>query len=382
LTENKPRIFLCHAKEDKPRVKELYHRLKAAGYHPWLDEEDILPGADWELEIRRAIRGSVLFLACLSQGSINRKGYVHKEIGMALDELDKMPEGKIYLIPVRLEECRVPDRLRSRQWVDLFAPGGFERLKRALDSELGPRPASREPELILIPAGEFLMGSNPWKDKNAFADERPQQVLALPDYYIAKTPVTNAQYLAFLQATGHRKPEHWEGEKPPAGKEDHPVLSIKWHDTVAYCNWLAETTEKIYRLPSEAEWEKAARGVDGRIYPWGDERPDKNRCNSDDNVGDTTPVGKYSPQGDSPYGCVDMVGNVWEWTLSVYKSYPYDPKDGREDLEAQGNRVFRGGAFPDNQRIVRCACRNWDIPLYSDWVSLLGFRVCVSPRQN
>ena len=78
MTKNKPRIFLCHAKEDKPRVKELYHQLKAAGYHPWLDEEDLLPGADWELEIRRAIRGSVLFLACLSQKSLNRKGYVHK----------------------------------------------------------------------------------------------------------------------------------------------------------------------------------------------------------------------------------------------------------------------------------------------------------------
>jgi hypothetical protein len=163
LTENEPRIFLCHASDDKARVRELYHQLKAASYHPWLDEEDILPGADWELEIRRAIRGSVLFLACLSQKSLNRKGYIHKEIKMALDELDQIPEGKIYLIPVRLKECEVPERLQTRQWVDLFASRGFEKLRRALEAELGKPTLPFEPELILIPAGEFLMGSDPNK---------------------------------------------------------------------------------------------------------------------------------------------------------------------------------------------------------------------------
>jgi hypothetical protein len=201
--KGKPRIFLCHAKEDKARVRELYHQLKAAGYSPWLDEEDLLPGVDWDLEIRRAIRGSEFFLACLSKKSIDKRGYVQKELKMGLGVLDEMPEGKIYLIPVRFEACEVPERLQSWQWVDLFAPRGFEKLKRALDSELDSRPAPIEPELILIPAGEFLMGSDPSKDKYARDDEQPQHTVYLPDYYMAKTPVTNAQYAAFLEATGH-----------------------------------------------------------------------------------------------------------------------------------------------------------------------------------
>jgi formylglycine-generating enzyme required for sulfatase activity len=392
LTQHKPRIFLCHASEDKPRVRELYQQLKAAGYFPWLDEEDLLPGVDWEREIRRAIRGSEIFLACLSQKSLNRKGYVHKEIKIGLDELDQMPEDKIYLIPVRLEDCTVPDRLESRQWVDLFAPRGFEKLTRALDYELGERPAMLEPELILIPAGEFLMGSDPQKDDYARDDERPQHRLYLPDYYIAKTPVTNAQYLAFVQAAGHSAPIHWEGGKPPTGKEDHPVVKVSWHDAMAYCRWLAEATGKAYGLPTEAEWEKAARGTDGRIWPWGDESPDKNRCNfgGDWLKGDTTPMGQYSPHGDSPYGCVDMAGNVWEWTLSLWGKdwdkpdfkYPYDSEDGHEDLKVGDDilRVLRGGAFYSNVVDVRCAARYGYNPDLHHRVD--GFRLCVAAQQE
>ena len=232
-----------------------------------------------------------------------------------------------------------------------------------------------EPEVLLIPAGEFLMGSDPEQDKHAYGDEQPQHTLNLPDYYLAKTPVTNAQYLAFVQATDHREPQHWEQGKPPAGKVDHPVVKVSWDDVVAYCRWLAEATGKPYRLPSEAEWEKGARGADGRIWPWGN-RWDPQRCNSSEGgKGGPTPVGAY-PQGASPYGCLDMAGNVWEWTSSLYKGYPYDAADGREDLEAEGRRVLRGGAFFDSDYFTRCAGR-----IYGDAVARtddVGVRVVVS----
>jgi formylglycine-generating enzyme required for sulfatase activity len=340
---------------------------------------------DWDLEIRRAIRGSKFFLACLSKESIDKRGYVQKELKMALDVLDEMPEGKIYLIPVRLEACRVPERLRSRQWVDLFTPRGFEKLRRALDSELGSRPAPLEPELILIPAGKFLMGSDPAKDYYAAKDEQPQHTVYLSDYYLAKTPVTNTQYTAFVEATDLEQPWHWESGQPPKGKEDHPVVYVSWRDAVAYCNWLAQVTGKAYRLPSEAEWEKAARGTDGRIYPWGNKR-DPTRCNSKEgDRGEPTPVDAY-PQGASPYGLLDMAGNVLEWTRSLWGKdgdkpdfkYPYKPDDGRENLKAGNDvrRVLRGGSWFTAQGGARCAYRYGGVPGGLD--DIAGFRVVVS----
>ncbi len=248
-----------------------------------------------------------------------------------------------------------------------------------------------EPETILIPAGEFLIGSDPSVDKDAWDEEQPQHTLYLPDYHLSMTPVTNAQYAVFVQATGHRQPEHWKGTSrkggnPPRGKGDHPVVNVSWHDAVAYCRWLAEVTGRPYRLPSEAEWEKSARGSDGRIYPWGN-RWDAKLCNSEEGgKGNITPVGTY-PQGASPYGLLDMAGNVWEWTRSLWGEdweepsfkYPYDPADGREDLDAPGGilRVLRGGSFYLNVKYARCAVRIRLIPNYFGGSS--GFRVVVTP---
>lgn len=176
---------------------------------------------------------------------------------------------------------------------------------------------------VTIPAGEFLMGSAKQKDRLARDSELPQHKLFLPEYRIARVPVTNRQYKQFVEATQHRSPDHWEKGQIPPNKENHPVVYVTWHDVLAFCEWA-----KV-RLPTEAEWEKAARGTDGRIYPWGNEVPDKNRCNFNNNVGDTTPVGNY-PQGASRYGCLDMAGIVWEWTSSRLINYPYVANDGRE----------------------------------------------------
>lgn len=131
------KIFLCHSSNDKPDVRMLRAMLLAEGFDPWLDEEEILPGQDWDLEIRRAIRRSDLILVCLSQDSVTKTGYVQKEIKLALDEADYQPEGAVYVIPVRLENCEVPERLRRWQWVDLFTDDGYGRLNRSLRRRAG-----------------------------------------------------------------------------------------------------------------------------------------------------------------------------------------------------------------------------------------------------
>jgi formylglycine-generating enzyme required for sulfatase activity len=164
--------------------------------------------------------------------------------------------------------------------------------------------------------------------------------------------VTNDQYLPYVRAAGRQGPDHWERGEPPLGKGDHPVVYVSWHDAVAYCEWLSRVTGRPYQLPSEAQWEKAARGTDGRRYPWGNEYS-KKKCNArTSGYGGTTPVGTFSPHGDSPFGCADMAGNVAEWCRNLVWPYPYK-EDKREDMSRQGPRVFRGGSFSHSERSLQ-----------------------------
>jgi hypothetical protein len=147
-----PRIFLCHASEDKERVKELYHQLKEAGYHPWLDKYDLLPGQNWGVEIKRVLSDPYnLVVVCLSGNSITKRGVVQREIKWALDVLEETPSGTIYLIPARLEACQTPEELSDLHWVDLFEPDGFEYLTRSLDHEIGVRKADGRAEEPISP---------------------------------------------------------------------------------------------------------------------------------------------------------------------------------------------------------------------------------------
>jgi|GEM_PF-5832298 len=212
-------------------------------------------------------------------------------------------------------------------------------------------------ELVRIPAGEFTLGSG----ANA-------QRLMLDEFYIGKYPLTNEQYSEFLQDTNHVPPEHWVGRlTPPQNIRTHPVAAVEWRDAQAFVEWLSDMSGKKIHLPSEAQWEKAARGPspsgdnatsseDGRIYPWGNtwidagEAPVAPRIYIGDDTWvqvRTVAVGSTSPQTDSPYGCADMCCNVWEWCSSAGRDYPYDPSDGREDLAQRDGvlRVLRGAAF-------------------------------------
>ncbi len=240
--------------------------------------------------------------------------------------------------------------------------------------------------LVRVPAGEFLMGSDERKDPQAYDDEMPQHPVHLDEYWIGIYPVINGQYRAFVQAAGYREPQHWQGGQIPPGKEQHPVVHVTWKDAVAFCRWVGQVTGMNVRLPTEAEWEKAARGIDGRLYPWGNEPPDATRCNFCRKVGHwthTTPVGKYSPRGDSPYGCVDMAGNICEWVADWYGPYeagrqvnPTGPASGRTGW---ADRVLRGGAFDHVAEFVRCAHRDCSAPEMGFRDDNSGFRVVASP---
>jgi formylglycine-generating enzyme required for sulfatase activity len=398
------RVFLCHSSADKPAVRELYQRLCADGVEAWLAEENLLPGQDWQLEIPKAVRESDAVIVCLSTGAINKAGYVQKEIKFALDVADAQPQGAIFLIPVRLEECDVPERLSRWQWVNLFSTMGYERLLKALRTRansLGMTPPSTQSlpsfkvtahvaghndvqvwsglEFVRIPPGKFLMGS---QEDNRFADEneKPQHSIEIPyDYWMARCPVTYRQFSAFVAAT--------QAEIDLSTEQlevlDHPVVKITWHEANAYSQWLNqqladELRDLTLRLPTEAEWEKAARGVYGYEWPWGNEW-DAARCNSvESDKGVTTPVGAYSPRGDSPYGVADMVGNIWEWCHSLDRAYPYSVDDGRESEADVGLRVVRGGAYRDSFAGTRCAYRSAFLPHRRH--EAIGFRVVIAPR--
>ena len=411
------KVFLCHAATDKPKVETLYRRLAKAGFEPWLDKKKLLPGQDWDLEIRAAVRASDVVIVCLTRNSVNKEGYVQKEIRLALDVADEKPEGTIYLIPARFEDYpdEGPERLSRWQWVNIYEKNGYRRLLSALElraKSLGiqivrvPQPTpeqklfqisngpgripeekflitfSFEPQLVHVPAGTFLMGSADSDKEAFFNNEKPQHNVELSKYWIGKYPLTNLEYQTFVKEAGYQPPVHWDGDQYPPEKGDHPVVNVSWEDAVACCKWLSEKTGKPYRLPTEAEWEKAARGTDGRIYPWGDEF-DRNKCNTNEaGIGDTTPVGKYSPAGDSLYGCADMAGNVWEWCADWFDKGEYRQRAQStvKDPPGPGNgihRVLRGGCFDLDRGNARCAFRLQCHP--DDRINDHGFRVVVSP---
>ncbi len=241
--------------------------------------------------------------------------------------------------------------------------------------------------LVYVPEGEFRMGSD------VDINEQPIHSVRLDAFWIDQTEVTNKLFSAFVNATDYKTDAEtagwaytWDGfnwaqttgadwQHPNgagsdiSGRENHPVLQISWNDAVAYCEWADR------RLPTEAEWEKAARGTDQRAYPWGNEEPDDHLLNFLGNVGGTTEVGSC-PNGVSPYGAYDMSGNAWEWANDWYQDFYYATLEGHV-FNPQGpaygdGKVIRGGSWMNFYDFVRAAERRWSNPLFA--FSNYGFR--------
>ena len=574
IVNHKLKVFLCHSSDDKPEVRELYQRLNAEGWiDPWLDEEKLYPGQDWDMAIEEAVEDAELVIAFLSHNSVSKEGYIQYELRTVLNIAKYKPAGTLFVAPIRLDNCKVPRSLKMWQFVDYFPENRknwayhrilgslkmraeklgidiealiaekvekeraekreqeknekarreniekrekerleqeslekarkdkkskdkkeaelkvraiaaekaqeekvrIERREKAHKDRLAREKEKREekarqnllkkaqqkervegfrkffqskgvfigigiilfaglifggssllkntsasptstsvpstytytpsptatvlatetieptPKIVLpsstpvpdigstiistkdgmvqvyVPAGEFEMGSED------YGDEKPIHTVYLDEYWIDQTEVTNEMY-AKCVADGKCDP-------PSSSKsytrdsyygntefDDYPVMYVSWHDANAYCTWAER------RLPTEAEWEKAAGWNEDTqsqmLYPWGSESGES-YANYNQNVGDTTVVGSYE-SGKSFYGAYDMAGNIWEWTSSLYKSYPYDEADGREDALDVGRRVLRGGSWLNYASILRSAIRYYSDPTSSG--NGIGFR--------
>jgi sulfatase modifying factor 1 len=256
------------------------------------------------------------------------------------------------------------------------------------------------PDLARIPAGEFLMGT-----ADAAADERPVHRVAVSEFFIGRFAVTNDEYARFIKATGHPAPSLrdlpliatggrdvifkelaapylWEGGHPPPGRGNHPVVLTGFDDAVAYCLWLSEATDRVVRLPTEAEWEKAARGGQaGQKYPWGHDI-DASRCNFLDDPSakrqrGTRSTGTYPPNA---FGLCDVAGNIWEWVSDWYGSEYYGSGETNDPRgpDTGSMRIVRGGSWVnDDVMMLRCGYRHRVPP--DTYAYSIGFRVACVP---
>ncbi len=345
--------------------------------------------------------------------------------GLAVENDDQLAQTLTQINPVLAGRCLHEGQAKvtraTRQGViaalltTIAQPEVALRVRIAAGEVLGYLGDPRLGELVTVPAGEFWMGTDRQalektglKWQSWMETESPQHKLYLPDYRIGKYPVTNAEYGHFIEAGGYREkrwwtetgrqqkenetwtePRYWRDAR--FNKPNQPVVGVSWYETVAYCRWLSAKSGRQYRLPSEAEWEKAARGpstgsgqgTDGRIYPWGDqfEAGRLNVREGEQQVRTTTPVGIYA-DGVSPFGVFDCAGNVFEWSSTVWEEEAYPFKVQQEWTEEHLSRtnvlrVLRGGSWSLTQLSARCACRDFRFdPTHGNLE--VGFRVVVS----
>ncbi len=404
--------FVSHAHVDNDLCDRYVAALRARGIDIWYDRDNAQNGHLLGSAIQDELKRRSAFVLLMTEASLN-SFWVDLEmqtyLGLMAQQRSRL------LLPVRIGACAVPPMLNAFFWIDALSMSfdkAIDAIAAALTTQgtataqppsaisphdtlppLGPAPAPANstpahhltpmplynlgfrgytiggvecilPPLCPVPGGVFTMGSDKSRDQQADDDETPQYPVEVDGFAIGQHPVTVAEYACAVRANAVREPTpfEWDGKKDgldwvtQQAQPNCPVVYISWSDVHAYCAWMAKTTGQRWRLPSEAEWEKAARGTDGRVYPWGDTF-DKARCNThESSIGTTTPVGSY-PNGESPYHAQDMAGNVWEWTSSLFRPYPYRKNDGRENPDSTEGRVLRGGSWYVYSRDVRAAYR-------------------------
>lgn len=450
----KKKIFISYASEDINWARGLHGLLKICDLEPWMAPDDIDPGQRWKDAIRNAVENADFVVACLSQYSVAKRGYVQREFRLALDLCQEMPSGQIFLIPVRITPCTVPDlqvtglNLRELHWIDAFSENSLGKLLSSVginretsaksifrwlgesasitaslpdfhnwgsltvdvermqnqttmipvssDGMIKEFPAVPEgepfippmgrgitgrvtlptssrgfssgsgihhriltniheagasgttvfknevdgSELVVIPKGEFITGDS--NHALLFANQLPsgpEKIASLPAFAISTHPVTIKQFHDFLIHTDYKGGVELAREDVEE-RANHPITSVSLVEAARYCAWAGG------RLPTELEWEKAARGIDGRPYPWGWHKPHDRYCNFGNPNGGTTEVDKY-PEGASPYGCLDMAGNVWEWCSTRVKKEELEKISNTDfgSLEKPPYYIVKGGSY-------------------------------------
>jgi formylglycine-generating enzyme required for sulfatase activity len=305
--------------------------LLSAGELEFVFRSALAAGYELKYWLERARDGGVAVESILRDGLKSEVSNTRANVTKALGELVLKVEGRVEGLDLEEITAWLTVLLKD-DYPNVRSAARKSLLKIGTEQSLAVLRSNPPSGMILIPAGNFLMG-----------DEK--EAVYVDAFYIDKYPVTKAEYAKFVKATGHPPPPNWKeaGGTYPPDMANHPVVFVNWFDAQDYAAWAGK------RLLTEAEWEKAARGTDGRVYPWGD-RFDKARCNaSEAGSGGTTPVGKYSPLGDSPYKVCDVAGNVWEWTATDWSP-------------ASSSKVQRGGSFVNRGSYARCAYRYLGVP--------------------
>ncbi|UCH94998.1 MAG: formylglycine-generating enzyme family protein [Candidatus Aminicenantes bacterium] len=282
--------------------------------------------------------------------------------------IKKYPSGShVREVETRIKELQeMPEQVRK-------AAGKVSKVIKVEKNEKGSWEADFGDGIIMvyIPPGKFIMGSD---EDEAQSDEQPVHEIYLEGYWMGKYEITFEQYDKYCDETQKEKPDdgNW-------GRGKFPVISVSWHDALEYCKWLSAKTGFHFKLPTEAQWEKAARGTKGQKFPWGDQNANEDLANikKTGELGGPVPVGSY-PRGASPYGLLDMTGNVWEWCYDWYDWYKVDsPKqrENPEDIRKFNFRVLRGGCWFEEPKFVRAANRYGIRPTYRGYIA--GFRLCM-----